>query len=145
MNTKKLFAGACVALSLCLLIAVLFGISSVQPQKAYGNVTAGMPVLGVTQLVVTGTNALNLASGAATAGTSSVPCNNLTLQIAGTNNTLLMGASAGTAACTFPLYLNATTGTAAGTVSYSIPATNLNQIWFYTSSGAATVNANYAQ
>ncbi len=142
MKSHRILAGACLALSLCLLAGLMTLITSTSPKKAYGNVQSGMPVAGVSQLVVTGTNALNLASTAATAGTSSVPCNNLQLQVSG--GSALMGVSAGTASCTYPLYANSTSGTA-GTMSYQVPCTNTNQLWFYASNGTTTINAVYAQ
>jgi hypothetical protein len=130
MKTKKIVAGACIALSLCLLVAALIGINSVQPKPAYGNVASGMPVFGSTQLVATGTNALCLSGTAAT----SIPCNNMLLTASATG--ALIGSTSATA--TFPLPSGLTTTT--------FPVTNVNQVWVMPpSSGTVTVNACYAQ
>ena len=129
MKTKKIAAGACIALSLCLLVACLFGISSTSPRPVYGNVAAGMPVFGNTQLVVSGTNALNLSG----TGSTSIPCNNMLLTASSTG--CLIGSSSSTA--TFPL--------PSGLTTTAFPVTNVNQVWCSVSSGTVTVNAVYSQ
>jgi hypothetical protein len=133
VKTKRILAGACIALSLCLFVAALIGITCTQPQKAYGNVTAGYPVFGNTQLVVSGSAAgvLNLSGTAAT----SIPCNNMLLNASTTGCTI--GSTTGSA--TFPL--------ASGLQTLPFPVTNVNQVWCQVSggTGTVTVNAVYAQ
>ena len=129
MNLKKILAGACIALSLCLPVAALIGINSTAPRPVYGNVAAGMPVFGNTQLVVSGTNALNLSGTAST----SIPCNNVLIYASTTGCTI----GSGTGSRTFPL--------TTGLQSLPFPITNVNQVWASVSSGTVTVNACYAQ
>ena len=69
MKTRRILAGACIALSLCLLVAALTAITCTHPQTVYGSVQPGTsPVFGNTQLVLsqagTGTTTLNLSGTA---------------------------------------------------------------------------------
>lgn len=129
MKAKRILAGACIALSVCLLVAALIGITCTQPQKVYGNVASGMPVFGNTQLSVSGTNALNLSG----TGSVSIPCNNVLIYASTTGCTV--GSTSATA--TFPL--------STGLQSLPFPITNVNQVWCAVTSGTVTVNAAYAQ
>ena len=103
MKTKRITAGACIALSLCLMIAALFGINATHVTPTYGSVTPVngqvSPVFGNTQLVLsqagTGTTTLNLSGTAST----SIPCYGMLLSCS--NSAVLMGSSSST--CTFPL------------------------------------------
>ena len=78
MKTKRIAAGACIALSVCILVAAMFGINATQPKTTYGSITLingqASPILGNTQLVLsqagTGSSTLNLSGTAST----SIPC-----------------------------------------------------------------------
>jgi hypothetical protein len=153
MKTKRITAGACIALSLALMIAALFGINATDVTPTYGSVTPVngqiSPVFGNTQLVLsqtgTGTTTLNLSGTAST----SIPCAGMRLSLATTGATgLLMGS--GSATCTVPLYPTSTSGTA-GSQFVDLPqVTNVNQLWFSLSNSTtgtytANVNVIYAQ
>ncbi len=139
MKTNRIIAGACIALSLCLALIIGANIShqasATSPaalavsQAAVGNVVSGMPVFGNTQLVVSGTNALNLSG----TGSTSIPCNNMLLTASASG--CLLGSSSSN--CTFPL--------PSGLTTVPFPVTNVNQVWCSVSSGTTTVNAVYAQ
>jgi len=141
MNAKRILAGACIALSLCLLIATLIGITCTRPDNACSSTLPGqLPVFGNTQLVLTqagtGTTTLNLSGTAST----SIPCYGMLLTCS--NSAVLMGSSS--SSCTFPL-------TSIMPLSLKDQGvTNVNQLWFSlanstTGTVTGTINACYAQ
>jgi hypothetical protein len=129
MNPRKILAACCTVLSIALLAAFITALATQSPRKAYGSIAGNAPVFGNTQLVESGTNALNLSGTAST----SIPCENMLLYASGTGCSV--GSSSSTA--TFPL--------SSGLQSIKFPVTNVNQVWCSVSSGTVTVNACYAQ
>jgi hypothetical protein len=137
VKAKRILAACCVALSLCLLVAIAIGISTVD-HKAYGSIAQSAPVFGNSQIVLTqsgtGTTVLNLSGTAAT----SIPCFGMVLS--NTNSNVLIGSSSGS--CTFPL--------PTGQQSLDKQVSNVNQVWCSLSNSTtgtvtATVSAVYAQ
>lgn len=153
MKTKRILAGACIALAVCLSLAFFLGILATHPKLAVGSVTpyAGQvnPVFGNSQLTLsqagTGTTTLNLSGTAST----SIPCLGMKLALATTGAAnVLMGSTS--SSCTFPVYATPTSGTN-GVQSFDLPqVTNVNQVWLSlvnstTSTYTANVNAVYQQ
>jgi len=153
----RLFAVSCTVLGSAAMLALILTAAALRPahaaipasaapriaSAAVDNVTAGYPVFGNTQIVVSGSgaaNALNLASSAAAAGTSSTPCNNVLIYTSTSApwgpQQALIGTGSGN--CTFPL--------SAGLQTLPFPITNLNQVWIASAgTGTVTVSAAYAQ
>jgi hypothetical protein len=171
VKSKRILAGLGVVMCLVLLVGIVSIITSRDnTAKAYSVPLTGS-TLGITQLTMSGSNALNLASGTTTVGSSGIPCSGLQLQVTGGSaligaggltltgtyataasvGSTFYGTSTGTAACTYPLYVNGapSSGTAtSAALSYNLPqVTNTNQVWIYSSGAgsATTVNAVYSQ
>lgn len=173
MKAKSFLATFCLGLSI--LLCVLF-VSILVHQQVQATIATGQPVLGYTELSLSGgttgtSSTLNLASSASTAGTSTIPCYNMTLipsmTYTGSGTASLYMGSGTTATCLLMSggsnqyagktggLLIASSGTAAtlnyvqdGTVQKSIAlpmVTNVNQLWFKltnSDSGASTATCN---